>query len=181
MSQRDSGYERKERDLYETPEWVTVALMRHLPPRASNSPERKWRVWEPAAGTGKMVRALERTGCCEVQASDLDTGQDFLFEPRRDVDAIITNPPYVMAQWFIERSLMLMEPGGVVAMLLRTDYDHAMGRAHLFAGCKAFAKKLVLRKRIVWFEDSKGAPSFNHAWFIWDWQHRGDPVLAYGP
>jgi hypothetical protein len=31
MSQRDSGYERKERDLYETPAWVTEALLPHLP------------------------------------------------------------------------------------------------------------------------------------------------------
>jgi hypothetical protein len=31
MSQRESGYERKERDLYETPEWVTEALLPHLP------------------------------------------------------------------------------------------------------------------------------------------------------
>jgi hypothetical protein len=27
MSQRANGCERKERDLYETPEWVTEALM----------------------------------------------------------------------------------------------------------------------------------------------------------
>lgn len=31
MSQRDSGYQRKERDAYETPEWVTLALIPHLP------------------------------------------------------------------------------------------------------------------------------------------------------
>ena len=30
MSQRHSGYVRKERDLYETPEWVTEALIPHL-------------------------------------------------------------------------------------------------------------------------------------------------------
>ena len=29
---------------------------------------------------------------------------------------------------------------------------------------------------------SKGkSPSFNHAWFIWDWTHEGAPVIAYGP
>ena len=31
MSQRESGYERIDRDLYETPEWVTEALLPHLP------------------------------------------------------------------------------------------------------------------------------------------------------
>jgi hypothetical protein len=49
----------------------------------------------------------------------------------------------------------------------------------LFGGCPQFAKKLVLTKRIVWFDGPKAAPSFNHAWYLWDWQHSGLPVLAY--
>ena len=172
MSQRESGYERKERDLYETPAWVTEALGPHL--------RSIMRVWEPAAGGGKMVRALEGLGL-KVDASDISTGQDFLFEPRRDADAIITNPPYVEAQSFIERALAHMRSDGLVAMLLRTDYDHANTRQHLFSGCAAFAKKVVLTKRIVWFDGPKAAPSFNHAWYIWDWRHSGLPTLAYGP
>ena len=66
-------------------------------------------------------------------------------------------------------------------MLLRTDFDHAKTRANLFANSPRFAKKVVLTKRIKWFEDSKGQPSFNHAWFIWDWKHEGAPTLAYAP
>ena len=31
MSQRASGYERKTLDLYDTPAWVTAALLPHLP------------------------------------------------------------------------------------------------------------------------------------------------------
>jgi hypothetical protein len=31
MSQRDSGYERKERDPYETPEWVTDPVNEYTP------------------------------------------------------------------------------------------------------------------------------------------------------
>ena len=67
----------------------------------------------------------------------------------------------------------------VVAMLLRTDFDHAASRAHLFADCATFAKKVVLTKRIRWFEGSKGSPSFNHCWMIWDREHRGPATLAY--
>ena len=51
MSQRESGYEHKERDLYETPEWVTEALLPHLPASCQI-------VWEPAAGSGRMSRSL---------------------------------------------------------------------------------------------------------------------------
>ena len=81
---------------------------------------------------------------------------------------------------FIERGLSLTASDGLVAMLLRTDFDHAKSRQHLFQH-PAFSKKLVLTKRIKWFEDSKGQPSFNHAWFVWDYRHKGPPTLAYGP
>lgn len=176
MSQRDSGYERKERDLYETPEWVTEALLPHISDRSMT-------IWEPACGSGKMVRALERS-YVHVVATDISTGFDFLSAgtaPTMECGAIITNPPYALAVEFISHARWLMKPFGIVAMLLRTDFDHAKTRAELFRQCPQFAKKVVLTKRIKWFEDSKGSPSFNHAWFIWDWRHQGPPTLAYGP
>lgn len=176
MSQRNSEYERIERDAYETPEWATMALIPHLRPLE--------KIWEPACGTGKMLRALQKAGLYVIGTDIVIMPEmDFLqSEPNGGTDAIITNPPYVLAREFIGRALGLMEPaGGIVAMLLRTDFDHAKTRQYLFANCPPFAKKVVLTKRIQWFEDSKGAPSFNHAWFIWDWQHQGAPTLAYGP
>lgn len=176
MSQRASGYERKEHDLYETPAWVTEALVPHLPKLGC--------VWEPAAGSGKMVRPLEAAGFLVVQ-SDINQGQDFLrlHSPiGGGPDAIITNPPYELATEFVQHAIGLMQNArGMVAMLLRTDFDHAKTRANLFSMSPRFAKKVVLTKRIKWFEDSKGQPSFNHAWFIWDWKHEGPPTLAYGP
>ncbi len=128
-----------------------------------------------------MVRALSDAGFYVV-GTDIDGCVDFLTsEPNARTDAIITNPPYVLAQEFIRRALHLMDgPRGMVAMLLRTDFDHAKTRSDLFTSAP-FAKKLVLTKRIKWFEGSKGQPSFNHAWFIWDWKHQGAPTLAYGP
>ena len=170
MSQRTSGYERIELDAYETPEWVTEALLPHIP--------RAMKIWEPAAGSGNMVKALEAGGHV-VAASDIHDGIDFLETPEDGYafNAIVTNPPYLLAQEFIEHA---MECAPLVAMLLRTDYDHAKTRRHLFGYCKTFAKKIVLTKRIVWFERKGGAaPSFNHAWYIWDRRHEGPPTLAY--
>lgn len=174
MSQRQSGYERKERDLYETPEWVTFALLPHIANRV-DAP-----IWEPAVGGRKMLDALSAIGF-PVHGTDIREGCDFLKQSRStfDYEYIVTNPPYELAREFIQHALMLTGATGMVAMLLRTDFDHAKTRQHLFSGCKQFAKKLVLTKRIKWFEDSKGSPSFNHAWFIWDWKHSGPPVLAY--
>lgn len=168
MSQRESGYERKERDAYETPEWVTEALLPHLPTALT--------IWEPAAGSGKMLRAL-CAGGHHVVGTDIVNGIDFLTTgDHPPCNAIITNPPYALARRFIEHALACAP---LVAMLLRTDYDHAKTRQHLFGRCPAFAKKLALTKRIVWFESDKAAPSFNHAWYIWDRNHSGRPELAY--
>ena len=172
MSQRDSGYQRKELDAYDTPEWVTQALLPHIKGVTS--------VWEPAAGAGQMVRVLEAAGL-QVTATDIATGQDFLSATAKPVDAIVTNPPYALAQEFIEHALALTKPSGVIAMLLRCDFDHAKTRQHLFGQCPQFAKKLVLTKRVRWIEGSNGSPSFNHAWFVWDWQHEGPATLVYGP
>jgi hypothetical protein len=112
-----------------------------------------------------MVRELQRH-CPDVHGSDIETGINFLQQGNElGVDAIITNPPYKLARACIEHALALMQPhNGIVAMLLRCDYDHAVTRPHLFAHCPVFAKKLVLTKRIVWFDDGpqKGGPSFNH-------------------
>ena len=185
MSQRDSGYERKERDLYETPEWVTWALIPWLPGKLN--------VWEPAAGSGKMSRALTEAGHrvfhtdinCPLECLQID-----FLKCRQDMgignNAIITNPPYELAAEFCDHALSLMEiRQGIVAMLLRTDFDHAKSRAHLFRDCPAFAKKIVLMKRICWFVEANGkpkaSPSFNHAWYIWDWKHEGPPTIGYGP
>lgn len=181
MSQRNSGYARKERDLYETPEWVTEMLVPHIPERVEC-------IWEPAAGSGKMARALG--GAIVVHQTDVHAMPnlhdviDFLSDDAcigDRADAIITNPPYEHAEQFIDVALSYMERRiGFVSMLLRTDYDHAKTRARLFELHPAFAKKIVLTKRIRWF-DGGSSPSFNHAWFIWDWAHRGAPTIAYAP
>jgi len=170
-SQRESGYQRKLLDEYETPAWVTLALIPHLP-------EFIGKIWEPACSSGKMVAALRQAGF-DVVGSDITQGVDFLGQaPETGVGAIITNPPYALAREFIERALHF-DDIRIVAMLLRTDFDHAASRGHLFADCAMFAKKVVLTKRIRWFEDSNGSPSFNHCWMIWDRQHRGPPTLTY--
>ena len=156
MSQRDSGYAGIPRDEYSTPRWVTRALLPQI--RDIHL------VWDPASGSGQMARALKAAGLQVL-------GQDFLLAKAEPVQAIITNPPYALAQEFIEHALELTKPDGIVAMLLRTDFDHAKTRQHLFGECDRFAKKVVLTKRT----------SFNHAWYVWDWKHRGPPTLAYGP
>lgn len=191
MSRRDSTYERKPRDLYETPAWVTEIIAREM---ALGVPGTK--VWEPAAGTGAMAKVLRECGA-EVWASDIEPHPtidgigNFLRWPAcplEDARVIATNPPYKLAELFCAHAVNLMRPvAGRVAMLLSVDFDSAKTRAHLFRDCPAWSKKIVLTKRIVWFDappepgKKKHGPSENHAWYVWDWAYQGPPTIVYAP
>jgi hypothetical protein len=186
MSQRNSGYLRQEADNYATPAWVTRALIPHIP-------ERIRKIWEPAAGEGAMATALRERPKTAVIATDIRPGNGMptsnipvnFLESGMTAPAIITNPPFYLAQEFIERALELTAgDDGFVAMLLRSDFDHAKSRRHLFLNNPAWTKRLVLTRRIVWFVDPltgkpKASPSVNHSWFCFDHQHKGAPTIAY--
>lgn len=175
MSQRNSGYQRTANDLYITPDWVTLALIDHL-----NLPKHE-PIWEPSAGTGAIVQALQTAGYINVKATDISGGFDFLKDQSTWlVKNILTNPPFTRAAAFIERGLKLITPGGLLALLLRIDFDSAVTRRHLFSQCPMWAEKLILTRRPKWF-DGPGtkSPSDNFAWFIWRHDHHGPPSISY--
>jgi hypothetical protein len=71
--------------------------------------------------------------------------------------------------------------------LLPADFGSAKTRTRFFGDCAAFLAKIVLTRRIVWFNRSDGireAPKENHAWCVWS---RPDalrirlPVILYAP
>lgn len=172
MSQRNSGYARQLDEEYSTPPWVARALAPFL--RQCGAAH----LWDPAAGAGNLVRALSAEGFTATGTTD-----DFLAKSAvpTGVDAIVTNPPFGaggrLACKFIGHALELVP---IVCMLLRIDYDSGRTRTHVFRDCPAFAQKIVLLDRIVWFIklDAPG-PSENHAWFVWNRQHRGPPTISY--
>jgi len=181
MSRVDSNYERKERDAYQSPPWVAEALVKAIPR------QKRCFVWEPACGEGSIVKALADAEH-HVHATDIVDGEnffDFRQEPHRDIDGIVTNPPYTDCSVFIDHALDLMHKlNGFVVLLLPVDYDSAKTRRALFADCPIFAKKIALTQRIVWFERSDGkpaAPSENHAIYVWDHRHMGRPGYGWAP
>jgi hypothetical protein len=87
MSQRGSGYQRMERDLYETPDWVTDCVINYIDVQRP--------IWEPACGSGKMVRALEEHNL-SVCGTDIEQGEDFLKAvclPHPEIATIVTTRP----------------------------------------------------------------------------------------
>jgi hypothetical protein len=169
----ESGYARVEGDQYWTEPWVTKALLDRVKFRGM--------VWEPACGRGDMADVLVENGykvmCTDIAGASLGYNAaetlDFLTQssPVDGPFSIVTNPPFTLAEKFICHALDLTSrAGGMVAMLLRNEYDCAAKRRGLFEN-EAFAAKLVLTKRPRWVELHFASPRHNFAWYVWDHKH----------
>jgi len=175
----ESNYPRKENELYLTPDWCTEVLLRHVVLDDLT--------WEPAAADGAMANILYTktpTIATDIVPLDRQVKQhDFLISAgplRGKFKNIVTNPPYKLAQKFIEQAISIIEPvKGKVAMLLRNEYDSAAGRQHLFSGCPGFNLKLVLTRRPKWAPGKGNSPRHNFAWFVWDFNAAGPPTLIW--
>jgi predicted RNA methylase len=174
MVVRGANYPRKPNEFYATPIETTQVLLDVV-----------WftpTVCDPACGDGAIVSALLKNGYMAV-GTDLTVGADFLTEPYDwPYHDIVTNPPFGkggrLAAQFIERAIeVTAQHQRKFAMLLPIDFDSGSTRARLFDH-PAFAMKIVLRNRIRWFNGVSGAS--NHCWCVWDWAHKGPPIIKYG-
>lgn len=178
QTQRHALADRKD-DLYETPPVAVWALL-----KAEKLP---LCIWEPACGPGSIVRVLRAAGH-HVIATDLvnygledsQSGIDFLMECQAaaGVEAIVTNPPFKLAGEFVARALELCPK---VVMLLRLAFLESdkrtpiLDNGHL-ARVHVFRKRLPMMHRHGW--GGKHANSgMAFAWFVWDREHSGDPIL----
>jgi hypothetical protein len=173
MSQRQSGYPRQPNETYETPPWVVQVATQYLRKHCLH-------IWAPADDeSSRLVLALRDEGFTVTATADDFLARNLL--PHDRIDAVVTNPPFgksgKLACQFIAHALELVP---IVAMLLRIDFDSGKTRTNLFRDCPAFAHQIKLLDRIVWFE-REGGPglSENHAWFIWNAQHRGPATISY--
>ncbi len=160
-------------DDFPTPPWATRALLKHVIMPVVG-PVSDQSCWEPACNRGHMARPLaEFFG--EVIASDVHdygTGhviRDFLFPGDiRNVDWIITNPPFRLAQQFIARSSEIARHG--FAMIVRSAFLEGVGRFNeLFSVnppsiIAQFTERVVMVKGRL---DGKGSTATAYCWLVW--------------
>lgn len=145
-------------DYYPTPKEVTTALLDFL------DLPRNIRIWEPACGDNDMVDVMRERGHI-VFASDIRAGVDFLQEPLFPCDWIITNPPFSIADRFIERCL---EHGKPFALLLKSQYWHAQKRLGLFRKHPpTYVCPLTWRPDFNFKSGEKGHPLMDVMWVVW--------------
>ena len=165
-------------DCYETPPEAVWALLKveKLP----------YTIWEPACGPGSIVRVLRAAGH-RVKASDLhDYGYgyqaDFLVADTMDaaaVNCICTNPPYQLAQKFVEKAVGLQVP--LVIMLLRLAFLESERRRTVLehsglARIHVFRNRLPMMHRKGW-DGPKASSAIPFAWFVWERGHDGPTVI----
>lgn len=162
------AHKRVASDFYPTPPDVTEALMRFLRLPMGTV------VWEPACGEMDMAEMMRAWGC-DVIATDILTGTDFLTAETVKCDWIITNPPFSLADRFIERCIESKKP---FALLLKSQFWHAKKRLELFRSYPpGFVLPLTWRPDFTFKQRGKGKPLMDVMWVIWD----GVPDTMYIP
>lgn len=168
---------RPDHDWYPTPPEATLALLRQEDFEGS--------IWEPACGDGAMCEALKDFGYDDIIATDLiDRGygegdHDFL-KSERTADNIITNPPFKLAQEFVEHALT--QTSGKVAMLCKLVFLEGQKRKDFFERTP-LKTVYVFSKRVNFYREGEkgklGTSMIAFAWFVWEHGHVGDPTIKW--
>jgi hypothetical protein len=195
-------------DLYETPPEAVRALLAVEPVSQM--------VWEPACGPGAIVRVLRESGRTVLATDLVDWGcpdsqfdVDFLAEREAPagVGAIVTNPPFKLANEFAAHAIKLVPE---VHMLMRGAFlegmrwyrpeetKHGLGLRDHLARVWMFAPRLPFMHRhgyegkknsssampFAWFVFHRNAAKFNAAQVRWvnprDYQSEDDPRAEIG-
>lgn len=193
-------------DDFPTQPWATRALVKHviIPNMVGYAPYaelKKARVWEPACNRGHMAKPLkEYFGI--VHASDIhdystesgdwcqDRVVDFLFPnsespqiEKNGVDWIISNPPFRLAEQFIERAWQIRGVQGV-AMIVRTSFLEGVGRYQkLFRHSPPtivaqFTERVPMVKGRL---TAKGSTATSYCWLAWMMGEEGTRLVWIPP
>lgn len=143
-------------------------------------------IWECACGEGHLAEVFKKHGY-NVWASDLiDRGYgigdfDFLKWDLPYIGDIVTNPPYKLAEKFIEHGLRIIKQGNKVCMFLKIQFLEGKARKELF---KKYPPKTiwVSSSRIkcgMNGQFSESASMMALAWFVWEKGYEGDTVVKW--
>jgi len=159
---------------FPTPPWATRALMEKV---LSFVPDRDQMIcWEPSCNRGFMVEPLKEY-FAHVMATDINNyGDNIILDflsVRPDmlphpVHWVITNPPFHLAQEFIEKGLEVAEEG--VAVLVRTSFLESKKRYdELFSlnpplVIAQFVERVPMVKGRY---DPKASTATSYCWLVW--------------
>lgn len=144
-------------------------------------------VIEPACGMGHIADTLKKRGYSVICMDLVDRGYpnckigDFLKCGLRGADAdIVTNPPYKLAQEFVEKSMEVIGTGHKVAMFLKLTFLETARRRELFKKYPPKTVYVASQRIACWPNGRPTAQSMVcYAWFVWEKGFSGDTTLKW--
>lgn len=145
------------------------------------------KIWGPAVGEWHLANVLVEHGF-DVRGSDIIKRTpnteiiDFLeFSGGWEGD-IITNPPYRIAQKFIEKSMEILDEGAKLALFLKLTFLESKGRKEMFLTTPP--KTLyVSSSRISCAKngdfDKYPSSAIAYGWYVWEKGFTGDTVIKW--
>jgi len=146
-------------------------------------------IWECSAGAGHLSKVFEAAGH-KVISSDLvdrgfaKSGIDFLACNKKFNGDIITNPPYSLAQEFIEKGLEIVEEGNKVIMFLKIQFLEGKARKKLFEiyppkTIWVSSSRILCAKNGDFEKYRKQGSAVAYAWYIWEKGYNGDTIIKW--
>ncbi len=140
-------------------------------------------VWECACGNGVVSEVFKSHGF-EVISTDLvDRGygignHDFLTSPLT-ADNIVTNPPFTLAEKFVE--IALTKAKHKVVMLCKLAFLEGAKRKIMFEStpfkaCYVFSKRLSMTRN---GEKMKNSGMIPFALYVWEKEYTGKPTIGW--
>lgn len=149
-------------------------------------------IWENSAGSGCLSERLKERGYNVISTDLVDRGYnccessvDFLKETETRAENIVMNPPYKLAQEFIEHSLELVPTGGKVCAFLKIQFLEGKARKQLF---EKYPPKTVYvsSSRILCAKNgdfdgmrAAGGSAVAYAWYVWEKGFQGVTELKW--
>ncbi len=180
--------ERVQDDYYATPYQATEMLLDEV--------KFVGNFLEPCVGGGHIVDVIKKyyPDECVYGVDLVDRGYpntlvaDFLKHDflGQKFDNVVTNPPYSLAQEFLEKSMEVVNDGGKIAMFLKIQFLEGAKRREMF---KKYPPKYIYvfsKRQNPWRNgspvDEKGKPwssTICFAWFVWEKGFTGEPIVRW--
>lgn len=172
-------------DNFPTPPWATRALLEHV---IGTHGLDSLTCLEPACGQGHMAKPL-REYFGSVQSSDAyhygyGPVRDFLKYPFEAAshDWVITNPPFRLAEEFVDRALVVARHG--IAILARTVFLESVGRFESIFSVRPPTVFAQFTERVPMVKgrlDPRASTATGYAWFVWVKGSSNLPRLTWIP
>lgn len=150
-------------------------------------------IWDPACGMGRIVESaielghdsfgtdlIERSSYCEATF-------DFLsILPARKFSNIVSNPPFGIAEEFVQRALEIIPHGGKVAMILPLVWMAGFSTKRDWLPVSPLKKVLPISPRpsmppgaVIVAGEKPGNGTKDFAWFVWEQGFTGEATIAF--